>query len=127
MTPRCPEFIPLHHLLIAQLDLVQGWFLTRELAPLLGISAAQVVKRYRDRVPCEKSAPRRVHRLDFRQAVLLIRAICADGRRLPDRDRLYSRLVENGITANQIRYHASVRAAEAVYEAERQRIMQRAG
>jgi hypothetical protein len=127
MSRLCPSSIPLHLLLIAHLDIVQEWYLTRDLGVLLGISTSAIARHIRRRYPSEKGETRRVHRLDFREAVLLIRAVCREGRRLPDRDLLYSRLVQSGFTDAHLHCAPAVRLAESIFEAERQRITRRIG
>jgi hypothetical protein len=126
MTPRCPDDISLQTLIISQLDLSQDYS-TAEIGALVSLSAEMIAAYIRRRYPSAKGERRRQHRLDFRQTVLLIRAICRHGRRLPDRDGLYSQLLQRGISDAQIKHGLSVRYAEAIFEAERRRIMQHIG
>ena len=100
-------------LLVAQLDLTHFEYSTSEIAALFGYRTHAITPYCRRMFPREAGEPRMVHRLDFQQAVLLIRKICREGKRLPNATMLYHRLQREGaISANFPTDHPSCRAAE---------------
>lgn len=119
---RRPAHISLLMLLIAQLDISHGEFSTSELARLTGRTPEAITHRIRRMMPREDGR-RAVHRLEFREAVLVLRAIVRDNNKLPDADLLYDRLVREGIIDQgfPLNCHA-VRLAECIFEEEKRSI-----
>jgi hypothetical protein len=121
-----PRKIELWQLMVAQLDVSHFEYSVAEIAGLFGKCAHAITPYCRALFPRESGARRAVHRLDFEQAVLLIRKVCRDGKRLPDVRSLYQRLRAEGIiTRNFPADHPSCRAAEIFLARRRAEVLNR--
>lgn len=91
-----PASVALWHLVVAQLDTTQHGWSTGELATLLGIESRTVTYWCRKLFPND-NGERHVYWLDFDQAVDVIRRVCKEGRKVPDRNELYGQLIIRGV------------------------------
>lgn len=81
MAPQEPPLWQLIAALLPAKDAETEWFTVAEIAPLVGLQSPSVLKHCRDLWPDWEGQ----YRLNYGQAVSLIRRVCYAGRKLPSR------------------------------------------